>query len=297
MPGVLRQPIQSVQRAMKLLSAFTPERRQWSVSDLARWSGLHKSVVARLLATMALDGFVVQDPTTRTYTIGPQGFAVGSAYEPYTILDRIARPVMQDLAVASGHACALGVPVAREFMYLIVVEGPRSTPIRVTIEVGARRPYHAAAIGKILLARMSPAHVREILGDGPLPKLTPHTIDSVERMDAELAEVRRTGIAISRQEAIVGAGAVAAGITNALEETIAGVNVTYPVYLVEEHEIATLARLTAEAAGRISQRVGAMSFAEPYRRPDAQRQHDAPRFGITPGEAATRSDIGNASIG
>jgi DNA-binding IclR family transcriptional regulator len=284
----LRQPIQSVQRAMKLLSAFTPERRQWSVSDLARWSGLHKSVVARLLATMALDGFLMQDPTTRTYTIGPQGFAVGSAYEPYTMLDRIARPAMQELATASGHACALGVPVGREFMYLIVVEGPRSTPIRVTIEVGARRPYHAAAIGKILLARMSPVHVREILGDGPLPKLTPHTIDSVEQMHAELAEVRRTGIAISQQEAIVGAGAVAAGITNARGETIAGINVTYLIHIVSEEERATIARLTVEAAARISQRVGTLSFDGLHRRPDIHRHPDSVRFPITPGEAAPR---------
>lgn len=285
MPEVRRQPIQSVQRAMKLLGAFTPERRQWSVSDLARWSGLHKSVVARLMATMAMDGFLVQDPVTRAYAIGPQGFALGSAYEPYTMLDRIARPVMQKLALAAGHACALGVPVGNQFMYLIVVEGPRSTPIRVTIEVGARRPYHAAAIGKILLARMPPAHVRAMLGDGPLPKLTPYTIDSAERMHAELAEVRRTGIARSRQEAIVGAGAVAAGITNAKGETIAGLNVTYPVALVSEEETVTLTRLTVEAAARISQRVGTLSFDEPHRRVDSQRQPDGARAGVTHGAA------------
>jgi DNA-binding IclR family transcriptional regulator len=281
MSGAPRQAIQSVQRAMKLLSAFTPETRQWSVSDLARWSGLHKSVVARLMGTMAMDGFVVQDPTTRTYTIGPQGFAVGSAYEPYTMLDRIARPVMQELAVASGHACALGVPVGREFMYLIVVEGPRSTPIRVTIEVGARRPYHAAAIGKILLAHMPPVRAHDILGDGPLPKLTPHTIDSVERIDAELSEVRRTGIATSQQEAIIGAGAVAAGIKNAQGETIAGLNVTYLIHIVPEEERATLAHLTVEAARRISQRVGTLSLEGMHRRPDLHRQHDATMPGAT----------------
>jgi DNA-binding IclR family transcriptional regulator len=271
---------------MKLLGAFTPERPQWSVSDLARWSGLHKSVVARLMATMAMDGFVVQDPVLRTYTIGPQGFAVGSAYEPYTTLDRIARPVMQELALSCGHACALGVPVGRQFMYLIVVEGPRSTPIRVIIEVGARRPYHAAAIGKILLARMSSTTVREILGDDPLPKLTPHTIDSVERIEAELVNVRHTGVARSRQEAIVGAGAVAAGITNANGATIAGLNVTYPVYLVSEDEIELLTRLTVEAAERISQRVGSLSFETSHRYLDTQWQPDSPRYDLIRREAA-----------
>src|SRR5207244_1245474 len=103
--------------------------------------------------------------------------------------------IMQELATASGHACALGVPVDHQFMYLIVIEGPRSTPIRVTIEVGGRRPYHAAAIGKILLASMPSGRVREILGDGPLRQVTPFTVASVEQLCSELEEIRRVGIA------------------------------------------------------------------------------------------------------
>jgi DNA-binding IclR family transcriptional regulator len=260
MPEPRSPSIQSVRRALQLLNAFTPERPHWSGSDLARMTGLHKSVVARLMATMALDGFVVQDPANRTYTIGPQAFAVGSLYEPYTVLDRIARPVMQDLAAASGHACALGVPMDHQFMYLIVIEGPRSTPIRVTIEVGGRRPYHAAAIGKVLLAGMPPERVRAMLGDGPLTKITPFTIESVDVLCAELEEIRRTKVAISRQEAIIGAGAVAAVITNVRGKQIAGLNITYPIHLVSETDIATLTRLTIEAAGLISERVSSLSL-------------------------------------
>ncbi|MCA9858842.1 MAG: helix-turn-helix domain-containing protein, partial [Thermomicrobiales bacterium] len=94
--------IQSVQRALGLLSLFAPsrthpvpQRKEWSVTELAKESGLHKSVVARLMATMAHDGFVIQNPTTRRYSIGPQAFAVGSSYEPLRVLDQIARPAME----------------------------------------------------------------------------------------------------------------------------------------------------------------------------------------------------------
>jgi DNA-binding IclR family transcriptional regulator len=107
-------------------------------------------------------------------------------------------------------------------------------------------------------------------------------------MHTELAEVRRTGIARSRQEAIVGAGAVAAGITNAKGDTIAGLNVTYPIALVSEEETATLTRLTVEAAGQISRRVGTLSFDEPHRRADSHRPPDGARPGISPGAALPR---------
>lgn len=248
--------VRSVRRALQLLTAFTPARPQWTVSDLARATGLHKSVVGRLLATLALDGFVVQDPASRAYTIGPQAFAVGNVYGPYTILDRVARPVMEELTQASGHACALGVPVDHQFMYLIVIEGPRSTPVRVTIEVGGRRPYHAAAIGKVLLAHMPGERVHALVGDGALRQQTPYTIASVERLLAELDEIRRRGIAVSRQEALVGVGAVAAPIVNAHGVCVAGLNITYPVHLVSERDMEGLAHLTRAAAGRIAQRLG-----------------------------------------
>jgi hypothetical protein len=58
--------------------------------------------------------------------------------------------------------------------------------------------------------------------------------------------------------------------------TIAGLNVTYPVYLVSEDEIELLTRLTVEAAERISQRVGSLSFDASHRYLEAQRHPDGP---------------------
>ena len=252
--------IQSVQRALRLLSTFTPEQPQWSVGELARATALHKSMVTRLMATMACEGFVLQHPVSRAYTIGPQAFSVGNVYGPLTIFGEIARPIMQDLAISSGHACALGIRADDVFTILIIIDSPPSTPVHITLKVGSRRPLHGGSIGKVLLADMSPERVREILGSGPLVKSTPFTIDSIDQLAVELDEIRRTGIAVSRQEAIVGVGSVAAGITNANGDCIAGISVVYPFHLVTEQEMAAMAQLTTKAANQISQRLCNLSF-------------------------------------
>ena len=57
--------------------------------------------------------------------------------------------------------------------------------------------------------------------------MTPFTVQSVEQLCGELEEIRRAGVAISRQEAIVGVGAVAAGIMNMHGDTIAALNVAF----------------------------------------------------------------------
>src|SRR4029079_2523036 len=133
----------SVQRALRLLSLFGaphgPEgkhRTDWTVSDLARTTGLHKGVVGRLMATMASSGFVVQNPLTRSYTVGPQAFAVGRGYEPYRALNEVARPRMEALTAECGHASSLGVRAGDEIMYIIVVESVRS--LRVSFQPGER---------------------------------------------------------------------------------------------------------------------------------------------------------------
>jgi len=244
--------IQSVARAMRLLGLFTTQQPRWSVSALARETGLHKSVVTRLLATMAGAGFVVQDPVAKSYGVGPKAFAVGAAYRPHAVLTQIAGPIMRDLTDRCGHATSLGVPAGEKFVYLLVNESRR--PVRVAAGTGEFRDYHANGIGKVLLAGLPDAEVRALVGPDPLPRRTPFTIASVDRLLAELAEVRRSGIAFNRQEAVAGVGAVAAPI-NGGGHPVAGLSIVYPSHLVDEREESDLIEAVKTAAAEISARL------------------------------------------
>ena len=253
--------VQSVQRALQLLSLFAPHRtnqvphrKRWSVSDLARATGLHKSIVARMMMTMAREGYVVQDPMTRQYSVGPQAFAVGYRYEPHTILNAVARPAMEVLTQQVGHASYLGVPAGSHYVFILSIESRCS--IRVTIELGERRNYHSGAIGKILLSGMSNEAFRDLVGSDPLPKLTPYTITSVDQLIQEVAEIQRIGIAFNRQEAILGADSIAVGIRDARGEIIAGLGIIYPSHLVSGEEAESLIIPVREAGLAISQRMG-----------------------------------------
>lgn len=263
-----RGVVQSVQRALQLLSLFAPHRmrlapwrKEWTVSDLARTSGLHKSVTARLMATMALDGFVIQDPVTKAYRIGPQAFAVGSAYEPLTVLDHVAKATMEELTAKHGHASYIGVPAGRHYVFVLAVESTRS--IRVSIEIGESRDYHAGAIGKILLAGMDDRQVLDLVGPDPLPQLTPRTIATVDDLLDELATIRQTGVAFNREESILGASSVAVGIRNKTGETIAGLAIVFPTHVVDQEELGTLIAAVREAGAAISQRLGALEGGQP----------------------------------
>lgn len=246
--------VRSVQRAMLLLSKFSSSQPSWAVSELARETGLHKSVVTRLMATMARGGFVIQDPVSRAYSIGPKVFAVGSSYRPEEVLGKITRPVMQRASALSGHATSLGVPAGARFIYLLVNEG--MLPVRVAASIGEERDYHANAIGKVLLSGMTDAEVREIVGYARLVAHTPHTITSVDRLLEEIAEIRRAGIAYNRQEAVVGVGAVAAPVADATGRVVAALSIVYPIHLVDDEEIQALEKLVRDGGRAISASLG-----------------------------------------
>jgi DNA-binding IclR family transcriptional regulator len=242
--------IRSVERAMRVLAHFSAQHPQWAVSDLARATGVHKSVITRLLATMARQGFMVQDPVSRAYRVGPKAFAVGSAYRPHAILSQIAEPVMRRVTDRCGHAVSIGTPAGDKFVYLLVNDS--RLPIRVVANVGEERDYHANATGKVLLVGMTDAEIRRLIGDGPLPRHTPHTITSPVELLAELAQVRRDGVAYNRQEAVLGVGAVAAPIVDGAGACVAGMSIVYPIHLVTEDEAREMESLVRAAAGQIS---------------------------------------------
>lgn len=246
----------SVTRALRLLQAFDRYHARRSVAELATCTGLHKSVVTRLMATMAREGFVVQDPATRHYRIGPMLFSAGSLYEPFAMYREVAEPVLSELANSTGYTSCVGVPIGAEVIMVAVVEAPLTNGIRVSMVIGSRRPIYIGATGKVILSGMTDQQVRAILGEGGLEQWTPYTPASVEALLCELAEIRRRGYATNREESTLGSGGVAAPIADRSGAVSAALVVTFPVQFVSEEAMHVLAAHVVAAARRIARQLG-----------------------------------------
>jgi DNA-binding IclR family transcriptional regulator len=251
----------SVTRALRLLQAFDRYHSRRSVGELATHTGLHKSIVTRLMATLAREGFVAQDPATRHYRIGPMLFSVGSLYEPFAMYREVAEPVLSELANRTGYTSCVGVPIGSEVIMVAVVEAPLTNGIRVSMVIGSRRPIYIGATGKVILSGMTDHQVRSILGNGALTQWTPHTPPTVEALLGELARIRRTGYATNREESTLGSGGVAAPIVDRTGAVSAGLVVTFPVQFVSEEAMHLLAVQIVQAAQRISRQLGGAALS------------------------------------
>ena len=71
-------------------------------SSIAARLGLSKATAVRLTHTLADERFVVHDPASRCYRLGPESFVVGLAAEPSYSLQRLATASLRALALETG---------------------------------------------------------------------------------------------------------------------------------------------------------------------------------------------------
>jgi DNA-binding IclR family transcriptional regulator len=165
--------------------------------------------------------------------------------------------------VAHPHIQALSARL-RETVNLLVLQGDRTRfidgvegdqSIRVGTRTGLVLPANATSAGKVLLAELPPAEVRALFAPG-LPTVTSRTIVDLDRLEAELIEVRERGYATNFGETEPGLNAVAVAIRPGVGWAIGAIAVSTPAVRMTEREVprfVTALRETADAiAGELT---------------------------------------------
>lgn len=150
----------SLTRGLAILRAFSAADATLGNQDLIRRTGLPKATVSRLTATLLGLGYLHYDETVGRYGIGPATVALGYGALSSMAVVRIAQPLMQDLADATGVAVALGARDGLEMVYL--AHHRASGPVTLQLNVGSRVPILRTAMGLAYLAHL-PSGSREEL--------------------------------------------------------------------------------------------------------------------------------------
>jgi len=202
---------QSVGRIFTILDSIARTRAGATLSDLARVTDSPKTSLVGLLAGLCAEGCLVRDGAGR-YCLGPRIHALAMQAMAGRELTELARPLLAGLVEATGETAVLGAlaPDADLAIYLERVES--SSSIRYAVTVGERRDLYCTAMGKALLAYFEPARLKKYLKSTPREKFTPTTITGAADLLAELARIRRDGIARTNGERVSGASALAAPI-------------------------------------------------------------------------------------
>jgi DNA-binding IclR family transcriptional regulator len=242
--------VQAVARAMEILRGLGGAPRGLGVTEVAARLGVAKPTAHALLRTLAAGGLVNQDHNTGKYRLGPALLELGNAYLETHELRARSLILADSLASRANEAVWVAVPSGDHVLVVHHVFRPEGA-VQI-LEVGAVLPWHACALGKVMVAYLPEADRLRLLA-GALPVLTGSTVTDTARLRAELEEAHRNGYAVEDGEAAIGDAGIAAPVFDS-DGVVGAIGVVGPVERVlapERREAhAVLVRETAKLLSR-----------------------------------------------
>ncbi len=246
-------PIQSVDRAISILNAFSITEAQLGVTELSHRLGLHKSTVHRLLASLQKGGLVERDPRNRKYSLGIRLIELAGTMLNSRNVPQVVRPYLHYVADAVEELTYLGYLVRGEVLNVEQVPGPHL--VQSVGWQGRRTPLHCTSAGKIFMAHM-PEKELELVLEAGLLRLTPKTITDPADLRYELERVREQGYATSFEELEEGTNALAVPISSPNDEVIAAIGVVGPAYRFTPERAMSHLDVIRSVAREVSHRLG-----------------------------------------
>lgn len=217
--------VRALAKGLSILGLFDAENREWTLDEIAAQTGLPRMTAYRMIRTMESARYLVRDPVTNRYHLGPALLATMYLSGGYAELAAIVRPYLQELTEKTGEASTLAIEVDGVAVSVDMVDTPR--PLRREVAIGRIIGDTASANGKIFAAYKTEAERAEILALDH-PQLTPNTITDPLALARELDRVVEEGVAFDIEERNVGTCAVAAPVRDQLGKVIAALSVIVP---------------------------------------------------------------------
>jgi IclR family pca regulon transcriptional regulator len=221
----IAEHVQSLERGLAVIQAFSGERPSMTLAEVAREAGLTRATARRLLFTLQQLGYARFDG--KRFALTAKVLDIGYAYLSSLDLTSIAQAEMESLVERTHESCSAAVLDGTEIVYVVRV--PTTRIMTISLGLGSRLPAYATSMGRVLLADLDEDQLATHLDgniDGHLPALTNRTITDPAGLRAELDRVRRQGWAIVDQELEDGVRSVAAPLRDARGRVIAAVNVS-----------------------------------------------------------------------
>lgn len=253
-PASRRNAAGPTERLIGILECFTHDTPALTAEEITARTGLPRSTAYRLLAWMARRGLLVHDARGGRYHPGLRLLELGAIAAEQMELRQAARPILRELLEQTGETVNLSV---YHNGHRICVEKVDSIhDIRGVIHVGKPYPLHAGAAGKAILALLPPSEVERILRHQPLERFTDRTLVRKADLLRSLAEIRRTGVAVSHGERVEGATAVSAPIFDGQGQVVASITVSGPSFRFTPERLRRYRDLVKDAAAHLTRAIG-----------------------------------------
>jgi len=218
-----------VDRAFRLLQVVVAAGEPLGIRELARRTGLPRSTVGRLVAT--LTDLAMVGRTADGAVIAGSALATLQPRTGEAVLGDRLRPLLAELVVRFGENAALSVDDGESLLYVSQVTTEHA--VSVPSVSGNRHDFHLVAPGLMTMAWWEPRRVKSAF-PSTLRAATATSVTAPSTLKKRLKEIKTQGYCWTDQELDVGVNGVAVPLLRD-DVLVATVSLFGPAYRLNPH--------------------------------------------------------------
>ncbi|KUO74363.1 MAG: KdgR family transcriptional regulator [Clostridia bacterium BRH_c25] len=200
-----------LKKILSIIRYLAEKPYSFTAIEVSRDLGINRSTVHRILAELIEERMVIQNYTTKKYSLGPMAYHIGASYTDNKDYLVQIKYLVEDVAQQTKQS--VGFAIMEQGTIINIYEVESFQPIKIGYRQGEFYPINCGVYGKCITAFHEPyEELEKIVYSTKLVKKTPNTIIDPERLMAEYREIRKQGYAISDEEGLLGAIGVGAPV-------------------------------------------------------------------------------------
>lgn len=213
--------LEALARGLRVIETFNQDRRQLTLSDLAKLVDLPRASVRRTLHTLVQLGYA--EKADRMFRLRPRVLNLARAYLQSNAVTDIVAPALERLSGGIGESCSAAVLDGEDIIMVAHASPQRVVP--VSAQIGFRLPAFATALGRVLLAALDDASLDKFLTRLRPDKINKFTVTDKTRLRKIILDVRKSGFALADQEVEIGFRSLAVPLKKRDGRVIAALNI------------------------------------------------------------------------
>ena len=213
--------LEALARGLRVIETFNQDRRELTLSDIAKLVDLPRASVRRTLHTLVQLGYAEMDD--RMFRLKPRVLNLARAYLQSNAITDIVQPALERLSETTGESCSAAVLDGNDVTMIAHASPKRVLP--VSAQIGFRLPAIATALGRVLLAALDDRELDKFLARLRPEKITKFTVTDKAQLKKAILDIRKSGFALADQEVEIGFRSLAVPLKKHDGRVIAALNI------------------------------------------------------------------------
>lgn len=212
-------------RGLRIFEFVVKSKSLVRLRDVVEAFDMDRSAALRFLRTLEAEGYISKHEAMKAYSFGPKFLSLPRLPSAIDHVMDAARPVLVELANKTGQMSHLGILHDRQAILVEVVAS--NAPVAVKQAVGDLESLYSSAVGKAIYAFLPESERRALAAQIEFVRHTTSTLTDVPSLEADAAEIRRTGVAFDRNEGNDQVACIGAPILDAAGRPCAAIGISF----------------------------------------------------------------------